>query len=358
MTLSSPSRPSARAGTTTRTRTPIRTPIRTFAAAALIALCGLAAAASAQPGPIGLGGPGAPGAPGLGGPRVNDNAPPGERTGFGSKPRIDGKDRSTEIPLPVFVRTVRETLVDSTAKLSTEQDEKLNKMETDLRAAEQSFRKEHGKELRELMGQLEGPGGTGGDGPDSGPRRGRPEGRPDGGPDMPRGKDAKPNKENGDSPAPGANPGNERRGENRRGGPNGGPGGPGGPASKLSPEQREALVTKARELREKGPNPQDAQKAMWAVLSSEQQGIVQPKLDAFIKQRQEEYGRRQAEGQVRRQLRDQEQRDATGETKPKKRPERNEKKAGKPIPEMAPDRTPETAPPSEPMNGNDPDGND
>lgn len=275
MTSSLPSRPSARLSTTTRA--PTRTPIRTFAAAALIALCGLAAAASAQPGPIGFGGPSALDAPGLGGPRVNDNAPPGERTGFGSKPRIDGKDRSTEIPLPVFVRTVRETLADSTAKLSTEQDEKLKKMETDLRAAEQSFRKEHGKELRDLRSQLEGP--------DSGPRRGRPEGRPEGGPDRPQGKDAKPKKEKGDSPAAGANPGNERRGENRRGGQNGGPDGPGGPASKLSPEQREALVTKARELREKGPNPQDAQKAMWAVLSSEQQDIVQPKLDAFIKQR-------------------------------------------------------------------------
>ena len=80
-------------------------------------------------------------------------------------------------------------------------------------------------------------------------------------------------------------------------------------------------MTKMRELREKGPNQEDTKKSVWAVLSAEQQAAVQPKLDAFIKERTEERLKRMAEGQAARQVKELEAKDAkneNGEQKPRK----------------------------------------
>lgn len=81
-------------------------------------------------------------------------------------------------------------------------------------------------------------------------------------------------------------------------------------------------MTKMRELREKGPNQEDTKKSVWSVLSAEQQAAVQPKLDAFIKERTEERARKMAEGQAARQVKQLEAKDKAGEQTPRKNPGR------------------------------------
>jgi uncharacterized protein YdaU (DUF1376 family) len=94
----------------------------------------------------------------------------------------------------------------------------------------------------------------------------------------------------------------------------------------LTAEQREALMTKVRELREKGPNPADQQKAVWALLTAEQQAAVQPKLDAFMKERTEQRGQREADAKARKQIQQKDAQDAGAEPKPRQNPGRPARK--------------------------------
>jgi 23S rRNA maturation mini-RNase III len=79
-------------------------------------------------------------------------------------------------------------------------------------------------------------------------------------------------------------------------------------------------MTKMRELRDKGPNQEDTKKSVWAVLSAEQQALVQPKLDGFIKERTEERTKRMAEGQAARKVKDLEQQDQKNQPAGDKKP--------------------------------------
>jgi hypothetical protein len=96
----------------------------------------------------------------------------------------------------MFMKTVNETLTGGSAALTADQKTKIEAISTSFRDAEKTFRQEHGKELRDLMGQLgmQGPGGRGGPGGPGGPGgeggpgggkggKGGPGGPPPGGPE-------------------------------------------------------------------------------------------------------------------------------------------------------------------------------
>lgn len=328
------------------------------AATFLLAVGAAASIAAAQPAPANR--------PALSGPKVTDNNPPGARGGFGeASTRISKKDHPVEIPLPVLLKSVRGTLTgDSSLALTADQKIKIDELEQSFRAAIEQFRTQHGQEIRDLMSQLGGPerrGPRGNDGP-GGPNGPNGKGGP-GGPDGKNGKGAEggpgkhrpdgPNAKNGPSTPPGdrpapagdAQPRRQRGGDGRPAGQ-----GPGGPDEmterrQLTADQREALLAKLRELREKGPNPADQQKAIWAILTPEQQAAVQPKLDAFVQERITQRGQREADAKARKQTPQTDPQNPAAEPKPRQIPGRQPRKPSPNQP--APNQPASAAPGSE-----------
>ena len=246
----------------------------------------------------------------LSGPRVKDNAPPGNDRNFdGTKPKARSY-RASEIPQPMYMRVVRETLGSTDKaeiKLTSEQDTLITKLDSDFGDTVKAFRTTYGKEMAGLRQKL----GGGPDGPSG-----------TGGPGGPGGKGA-----------PGKRPG----GKGGPGGPDGGPKGPppdgdanGGPgmhadAPKLTDDERTKLEARAQELRDKAPKAEDVQKAIWALLTVSQQEAAKPKLDAVIQEAKDRQMERYKQNEIKK-----EQRKNSGGGTDGAQPPKNPKGKGRP----------------------------
>ncbi|MFM9958177.1 MAG: hypothetical protein ACKVZJ_08865 [Phycisphaerales bacterium] len=204
--------------------------------AVMLAACGLGVAMIAA-GPArgqDAGAPrSAPVADPLGGPKVVDRAPPGERA-FGEQPQGKGNAKFARRGAPhgMFIRALQG--LEGDLAVTDEQHEQIKAIEEEFRAQLQAFRAEHQEEIAELRAQA----------------------------GMGKARGALP-----DRPADAERPGTpERRGDRPgRGRPD---------AEKdLSPEAQEAR-TKLKALMESAPKADEFQTRQWAVLNQAQQDAV------------------------------------------------------------------------------------
>lgn len=187
--------------------------------------------------------------PALRGPAVRDGGVPGMRRHFGDEGNMQGR-MANRMPPQAFVRAldaVRGDKVDEAVRLTPEQDEKIRGIMNDFRASMQKFQEEHKAEFEAMR-----------------PRRGDSQGpRPDG----------------------------ERR---EAGGPEDRPAGP-----KPDGQRRQQF----EELMAQAPKPEDAQAAVFNVLTDAQKPLVQARLEEIKKDMAErrlegparEYAKRQIE---------------------------------------------------------------
>lgn len=163
----------------------------------------------------------------LGGPAVEDRAPPGDRP-FGNPEggKGAGKFAQRGAKHGMFLRAVAD--LDGPMALTDEQEKQLREIEGAFREQMKAFRDEHAEEFKALRESVGG-GGRGG------------EGRPE------RGK---------------------RDGAN------------------VDPKMKEARE-KMRALMEKAPKPDESQARMWAVLTDEQRGFVKARMEDMGKQARE-----------------------------------------------------------------------
>lgn len=237
---------------------------------ALIAAAGLSWTALAQDKPVSP--PQAEGA--LGGPKVDEIKVPGAGPGFGGAQATGRRER----PLSAedFGQALRAALgpeAPENVRATPEVMDKLKAIADEFRQQQRAYMEEHREELAKLRGMGFNAARAG---------RGGEKGPP---------------------------PGVERRP---------GPGGPGAqePMGEMPAADREALLQRAKELRDNAPKPDDAFKKAWTLLSPEQQQAVQAKLD----ERRERVNRREAEQYVQRRLRDQDNKGGPGPGPDARRP--------------------------------------
>ena len=219
---------------------------------ALVAAVGMAASiAQAEP----------PANDPLKGPKVQPRDVPGDRGQFGEA-RKDRKGGSAEIPQVMFMRIINATLgADDAAadiKLTDAQREKIKSLNDEFEKKAREYRQAHAKEFAEMqkeMGPAQRPGKPGKGGGDKQP-----------GPDA-------------NSPAKPAD----------------------APENQMSPEQREKVMEKFRELREGAPKPEDVRTAIWTQLCDPQKKAVQVKIDAV----RDEMLKRRAEAETQKKLKKQ-----------------------------------------------------
>jgi gas vesicle protein len=245
----------------------------------LLASAGLALPALAQPAKPPA--PPTPPAP-LGGPKVENIAPPTGSAGFDGMDSTQDRRGKGERPVPMraFLHAIRETVgpeAPEALRLSDEQETAIRSAAETHRDAVKAYVDEHREEIKELSrlrgpesdrlrellgggpprrgpGGPDGPGGRGGRG---GPRGERPEGSPPPPPPPP--------------PAPG-----EEMGEQ-------------------APADRAALRAQAKALMDGAPKPTDTQKQIWALLRTEQQEAVQARIDQWKSDMKEREGERYGE---------------------------------------------------------------
>lgn len=212
-------------------------------AAAMIAAAGLTMSALAEPGRTAEQGP-----EGLGGPKVEDRAPPGAGPGFGGAPR-GRREGAVPIPMPVFIRSVQAAVGESApeeVRASPEQMDRLRAVLDEFTQAQREFMRENAEQMRRLRG---------------------------GGPEAPR-------------PARGGRPAGDAEAMRDR-------------MEQMSDEDRAAMAERLRELRERGPNPEDYQKKAWTLLTPAQQAAAQARLDEWRTEQQRIEAERYAQRQVR-----------------------------------------------------------
>lgn len=167
--------------------------------------------------------------PALRGPAVRDGGVPGMRRHFGDEGNMQGR-MANRMPPHAFVRALevlRGDKADEAVRLTPEQDQKIRAIMDDFRASMQKFHEEHKAEFEAIR-----------------PRRGDSQGpRPDG----------------------------ERR---QAGGPEDRPAGPNPDGQRRQQFQ---------ELMAKAPKPEDAQAAVFNVLTDAQKPLVQARLEVIKK---------------------------------------------------------------------------
>lgn len=168
--------------------------------------------------------PPAPKSDPLSGPSVTDKVAPGSHGTFGGgAEKSDKKRGEQEIPHPAFMKAVQEAIGDAApadVRATPELQDKIRAVSDEFSQAQRKFAQENRGELAKMRGA----GGKG---------KGQP-------------------------------------------GAEGGKPGGGEPDA-----EREAMLEKARELRERAPKAADAHTKIWAMLSELQQKAVQVRLDAF-----------------------------------------------------------------------------
>ncbi len=230
------------------------------------ALTGSLQARTAPPAPTPAS-PAAPAPDALSGPKVEDRSAPVPGAGFGEKSVEKRRGAGMEIPMQVFMTSVRDALggeAPEALRVTPEVEAKVRAIAQEFATAQRAFQRENGEAIRaaRLLQRENGRGAKGG-------------------------PDAKPNETK-----PGENkPGDEMRPGAPAGAPMGDP--------MMDEQERAAAMERARELREKAPKASDYQKQVWALLSEEQQKAVQVKLDAYKLEREkkaaEAYTKRQLE---------------------------------------------------------------
>ncbi|MGH7131993.1 MAG: hypothetical protein ACREJO_08625 [Phycisphaerales bacterium] len=224
----------------------------------LVAAVGMAASiAQAQP----------PANDPLKGPKVQPRDVPGDHGQFGEA-RKDKKGGNVEIPRPMFMRIINATLgADDAAvdiKLTDAQREKIKTLNDDFEKKAREYRQAHAKEFAEMQKEMGGAPGRGG-------------------------ADRKPGKGAGDAPAKRQAPDAAKPGDEMA------------PAKEMTPEQREKVIDKYRELREGAPMPEDVRTAIWTQLSDPQKKAVQTKIDAV----RDDMLKRRADAETQRKLKKQ-----------------------------------------------------
>jgi hypothetical protein len=181
----------------------------------------------------------------LGGPAVNDNAPPGERP-FGEPmpDKANAKFARKGAPHGMFLRAVGE--MDGPLALTDQQESQLRQIESEFRDQMKAFREKNAeafKQLRAEAGLGKGPGEM---------NAGEP-----GGPGGP-------------------------------GGPDGADGGRKGGKARIDRNDADPKVKEARaklkEIMQNAPKPDEAQGRQWAVLTDEQREFVKRRMEEFKEQ--------------------------------------------------------------------------
>lgn len=212
---------------------------------ALLTIASLAAAAVAQP-PTKDAQP-----PALGGPTVTDPGPaPGASPTLDGGQRGDRKDKPQLIPHRVFMKALHDALDhpdDMSLALSSEQSTKIDAANKAYENAQAAYMRDHRDQLEEL----------------------RKNGLSRAAITEARGKG-------------GANKGNLKA--------------KGASSADTTPEQRQALLQRAKELRDGAPKPDDTRAAIWAVLTQPQKDAVEAKLQAFRDKLGEKYVERRGKG--------------------------------------------------------------
>jgi DNA-binding MarR family transcriptional regulator len=211
-------------------------------AAAVFAAAGLTVSSLAEPGQGAGKGPEA-----LSGPKVEDHAPPGAGPGFGGSPR-GRREGGMTIPMPVFMRSVQAALGEDApegVRATPEQMARVRAVLDEFNREQREFMREHAEELRRLRAA---------------------------GAEVPR-------------PLRGGRPGSEGEPMRDRTDP-------------MSDEDRAAMMERLRELRERGPKPEDSQKKVWTLLTPAQQAAVQARLDEWRAELQRIEAERYAQRQV------------------------------------------------------------
>ncbi|CAN5870548.1 hypothetical protein BH11PLA1_BH11PLA1_15420 [soil metagenome] len=225
-------------------------PTRFLAAALLLGLAGSLSPALAQP----PDGPQPPPRPlPLGGPQVTDRVAPFSGGTFGGGKETDKKKAvGRELPHPAFMRAVHDAIGEGAPadlRVSAEVEAKIKAIDADFSDSMKSFAKDNREALQQMRQQGQG-------GKREAKKGGPGAGKPDGAPEM--------------DPA-------------------------GGP----SDEQRQAMMEKMRELRDKAPSPGDAHTRIWALLNDSQKAAVEKKLEVVREEMQhqdnERYVQRRAQ---------------------------------------------------------------
>lgn len=173
----------------------------------------------------------------LKGPKVEPRNVPGDHGQFGDG-RKDRKAATPEIPHQAFMRMINATLGDQAPadlKLSDDQKAKIKSLSEDFEKKARDYRQQHANEFADMQKDMGG---------------------------RPGAKPGKPGKDGEKAKRPDAAPPTEM-------------------APEMTPEQREKLAEKYRELRANAPKPEDARTAIWAQLNDAQKKAVQAKIDAF-----------------------------------------------------------------------------
>ncbi|MBX3383286.1 MAG: hypothetical protein KF864_07235 [Phycisphaeraceae bacterium] len=220
----------------------------------------------------------------LRGPRVNDNAPPGENRRFTSGGGGQRRDQAgAEIPHPVYVRAyevLRSDKTEASLRLTPDQDKRLAAALDGYRDEVRAFREANKAEIDEIRASappemrrridaMLNAGEPVRPGQPRQPDGQRPAGRPDQaarpGQDRPqrRGQDGAPPR--GRPNADGPDQMNDRR-------------------PPMDEADAQALRDRVRQLAEKAPKPAETHAKMWAVLTDAQKPVVQKELDRLREQ--------------------------------------------------------------------------
>lgn len=214
----------------TTPRQPNRTHLGAALAAAIIALAGSTGAFARQEPPANAPSSDAP----LGGPAVEDRAPPGDRPfGESMEGKVGGKFARRGPQHGLFLRAAAD--LEGPLALTEAQEQQLREIESDFRNQMKAYRDQHAGEIKQLREQA----GLGGD---RAIERRTEEGRP-----------------------PEGRPPERRPGKGRFNPEN------------ATPEAKEAR-TKLKAIMEGAPKPDDSQARQWAVLNDEQRGFVKARM--------------------------------------------------------------------------------
>lgn len=213
----------------TTPRQPKRTHFAAALATAIIALAGSSGAFARQEPPANAPAADAP----LGGPAVEDRAPPGDRPFGESMEGKGGKFARRGPQHGLFLRAAAD--LEGPLALTEAQEKQLREIESDFRNQMKAYRDQHADEIKKLREQA----GLGGD---RAMERHAEEGRPHEG-----------------------RPPERRPGKGRFNPEN------------ATPEAKEAR-TKLKAIMEGAPKPDDSQARQWAVLNDEQRGFVKARM--------------------------------------------------------------------------------
>lgn len=226
----------------------------------------------------------------LKGPEVKDGGAPGKNRKLVEKGG-KGAAAEREVPMRQYVRAfdvLKASKSGEGAALTADQQEEIDSIVKGYGSSVETFRKEHGEEVKELvkilppeerrkvmakLGAL-APGGQRGE---SRPGEGRPgEGRPGGEKgDAPKGK--KP--ADGERPQKGGDPMSDDA-----------------PKEKASQEDIDVAMKRLKELGEAAPKPADAQAKLWAVLNDSQKPLVKAELERMKAENEKRRGQNGGEG--------------------------------------------------------------